>query len=149
MNSPKESQNKTTQTEGDNKTNSPLNDIASQFIETKEVNVEKLLPTQNVEKLLPTQTDINLKIQQKQEETRSELATFLVKILYRTLIGSFVLVAGLIVASITVEEKKADSLAKNTTLVKDLITYLLTAQTGLIGTALGFYFGSQTNNKSD
>ena len=142
MNSPEESQNKTTQTEGENKTNSPLNDIASQFIETKEVNVEKLLPTQ---------TDVSSKILEKQEETRSQLATFLLCILAGTLIGSFTLVAGLTILPIVIDfdEKKAKSLSENRVLLKDLVTFVYTAQTGLIGTALGFYFGSQTNNKSD
>jgi hypothetical protein len=34
----------------------------------------------------------------------------------------------------------------NSQLVKDLITFLITSQTGLLGTALGFYFGSRTNH---
>ena len=43
-------------------------------------------------------------------------------------------------------EEKQESLKENNSLVKDLITFMLTAQTGLIGTALGFYFGSRGSN---
>ncbi|MFN9841906.1 MAG: hypothetical protein ACK56Z_15035, partial [Pseudanabaena sp.] len=45
-----------------------------------------------------------------------------------------------------IDEKKVESFDKTSSLVKDLITFILTAQTGLIGTALGFYFGSRGNN---
>jgi hypothetical protein len=44
-----------------------------------------------------------------------------------------------------VDEKKNNSFDKTSALAKDLITFILTAQTGLIGTALGFYFGSKGN----
>jgi len=45
-----------------------------------------------------------------------------------------------------VDEKKVESFDRTSSLVKDLITFILTAQTGLIGTALGFYFGSRGGN---
>jgi hypothetical protein len=45
-----------------------------------------------------------------------------------------------------IDEKKSESFTKTSALVKDLITFILTAQTGLIGTALGFYFGSRGSN---
>jgi len=35
---------------------------------------------------------------------------------------------------------------KTTALVKDLITLVVTSQIGLIGSALGFYFGSRNND---
>jgi hypothetical protein len=45
-----------------------------------------------------------------------------------------------------IDEKKAGNLDKTSILVKDLITLIVTSQTGLIGSALGFYFGSRNNN---
>lgn len=85
-------------------------------------------------------------IQESQEQTRAKLATFLVTILSRTIIASFALVLGLLLISIFVDEKKTSSFDKTSSLVKDLITVILTSQIGLVGTALGFYFGSKGNS---
>ncbi len=89
------------------------------------------------------------KIEEKQEETPSQLATFLIKILAGTLTASFRLILLLTLMLGCVDEKKAEALKNNSSLVKDLITFILTAQTGLIGTALGFYFGSRDSSNSD
>jgi hypothetical protein len=45
-----------------------------------------------------------------------------------------------------ISQNQVESFNKTSSLVKDLITFILTAQTGLIGTALGFYFGSHKEN---
>lgn len=83
---------------------------------------------------------------ERQETTRSQLATFLIKILAGTLIASFSLIIILIVMSHFIDQNQVESFNKTSSLVKDLITFILTAQTGLIGTALGFYFGSHKEN---
>ena len=44
-----------------------------------------------------------------------------------------------------VDEKKSHSFDKTSSLVKDLATVIFTAQIGLVGTALGFYFGSKNS----
>ncbi len=94
----------------------------------------------------PSQVDKDLRLEERQETTRSRLATFLINILAGTLTASFTLVIILIIMSGFVDDKKAPSFDKTSTLVKDLVTFILTAQTGLIGTALGFYFGSRGGN---
>jgi hypothetical protein len=83
----------------------------------------------------------------RQETTRAWLATFLTYTLAGTITTSFILIISLVVMSgFIVDEKKTNSFDKTSALAKDLITFILTAQTGLIGTALGFYFGSKGNN---
>ncbi len=83
----------------------------------------------------------------KQEKTRAWLATFLTYTLAGTITTSFILIIGLVVMSgFFVDEKRNSSFDKTSALAKDLITFILTAQTGLIGTALGFYFGSKGNS---
>jgi hypothetical protein len=100
----------------------------------------------NIENLLPSQVDTDIKLEERQETTRSRLATFLIKILAGTLTASFGLIITLTIMSGFIDEKKLESFEKTSSLVKDLITFILTAQTGLIGTALGFYFGSRGGN---
>ncbi len=83
----------------------------------------------------------------RQETTRAWLATFLTYTLAGTITTSFILIISLVVMSgFIVDEKKNSSFDKTSALAKDLITFILTAQTGLIGTALGFYFGSKGNS---
>ncbi|MBU6229439.1 MAG: hypothetical protein KGQ93_07070 [Cyanobacteria bacterium REEB459] len=100
-----------------------------------------------IRNLLPSQVDKGLRLEERQERTRSQLAMFLIKMLAGTLGISFALVILLILMSGFVDNKeKAESFDKTSALVKDLVTFILTAQTGLIGTALGFYFGSRGSN---
>jgi hypothetical protein len=101
------------------------------------------IPTQS--KLdIPTQTP---DLRDRQETTRAWLATFLTYTLAGTITTSFILIISLVVMSgFIVDEKKNSSFDKTSALAKDLITFILTAQTGLIGTALGFYFGSKGNS---
>ncbi|PSR18460.1 hypothetical protein C8255_07355 [filamentous cyanobacterium CCP3] len=110
--------------------------------------IERFVKTQDfdIKNLLPSQIETGIKLEEKQEQTRSQLATFLIKILAGTLVASFSLIFVLIVFSAFVDERRAANLDKQNALVKDLITFILTAQTGLIGTALGFYFGSRNSN---
>ncbi len=96
--------------------------------------------------LLPSQGNTEIKLEERQEQTRAQLATTLIRILAGTLVGSFILIITLIIMSIVVDEKRAVTLEKNNTLAKDLITFIITSQTGLIGTALGFYFGSRSRD---
>lgn len=117
---------------------------SSQEIESQDIQIQEV----ETKDLLPSQSETGIKLEERQETTRSQLATYLIKILAGTLTASFGLIFILTIMSGSVDEKKAQSFEKNSSLVKDLITFILTAQTGLIGTALGFYFGSR-GNKSD
>ena len=95
---------------------------------------------------VPIAVNTGQTLEEKQEQTRSQLAGFLVKIFAGTIIGSFVLFSTLVLLTMNIDEKKAGNLDKTSILVKDLITLIVTSQTGLIGSALGFYFGSRNNN---
>ena len=106
-------------------------------------NVKDIVPTLGDKDIVPNLGDKKFNIQESQEITRAKLATFLVTILSGTIIASFALVLGLLLISIFVDEKKTSSFDKTSSLVKDLITVILTSQIGLVGTALGFYFGSK------
>lgn len=114
------------------------------------IDIRNLSPNQS--KLdVPTQSELDIPkqssdLRHKQEATRADLATRLINILSTTIIASFVLVIGLMLISIFVDEKKTSSLDKTSALAKDLITVIFTAQIGLVGTALGFYFGSKGNS---
>lgn len=116
---------------------SPNQDVIDRFVKTQEVDIGSLLPSQR---------ETGIKLEERQETTRAQLATFLIRILAGTLIASFSLVLIMILMAGFVGEEKRESLKENNSLVKDLITFMLTAQTGLIGTALGFYFGSRGNS---
>lgn len=115
----------------------PNDEMIKRYVQTQEVDIKNLLPSQ---------VETGIKLEERQETTRSQLATFLIKILAGTLTASFGLIIILTVMSGFIDEKKIESFDKTSSLVKDLITFILTAQTGLIGTALGFYFGSRGNN---
>lgn len=114
-------------------------ELISRHIESREID-----PTE-LSSLIPSVGE-KLTLSERQEVTRSKLATFLIWILAGTLTASFSLILLLIIMTTFVDERKATNLEKTSTLVKDLITFILTAQTGLIGTALGFYFGSKNND---
>jgi hypothetical protein len=109
------------------------------YVKTQEIDIKSILPSQR---------DTGIRLEERQETTRSQLATFLIRMLAGTLIASFSIIAILTVTTSLVDDKKAEIIKENNLLVKDLITLILTAQTGLIGTALGFYFGSRSG-KSD
>jgi len=103
-------------------------------------------PTQSkisTESLTPEQGD---DLQKSQEQTRAKLAKFLTYTLAGTIIASFaVIVALTIMSGFFVEEKKTSSFDKTSALAKDLIVTILTSQIGLVGTAIGFYFGSKSS----
>jgi hypothetical protein len=125
------------------KQNTELPEIYSEmmgnYVKTQEIDIKSILPSQR---------DTGIRLEERQETTRSQLATFLIRMLAGTLIASFSIIAILTVTTSLVDDKKAEIIKENNLLVKDLITLILTAQTGLIGTALGFYFGSRSG-KSD
>ncbi len=108
--------------------------------------ISNLSPTQSkisTESLTPEQGD---DLQKSQEQTRAKLAKFLTYTLAGTIIASFaVIVALTIMSGFFVEEKKTSSFDKTSALAKDLIVTILTSQIGLVGTAIGFYFGSKSS----
>ena len=128
------------------------NPISSESIDENPSILDVISSTKNIDEipsiddLSPSTENTNNTIEEQQEQTRSQLANFLVKIFAGTIIGSFVLFSTLVLFSINIDEKKAGNLDKTSILVKDLITLIITSQTGLIGYALGFYFGSRNNN---
>jgi len=114
---------------------------------TKKISTSDLNPIQSnkpdIQSINPNQSPT---LPDRQETTRAWLATFLTYTLAGTITTSFILIISLVVMSgFVVDEKKNNSFDKTSALAKDLITFILTAQTGLIGTALGFYFGSKGN----
>ncbi|MEG3436192.1 hypothetical protein V0288_03595 [Pannus brasiliensis CCIBt3594] len=99
----------------------------------------------------PTSPDIPSEktIADKKDNTRPPIATSLIRLLWTTLIASFSAIAVLTVSSFIldiIDREKAEQFEKTISLVKDLIALIWTAQTGLIGTAIGFYFGSKSGN---
>jgi hypothetical protein len=52
---------------------------------------------------------------------------------------------GLVILSIFIDEKKSTSFDKTSSLVKESITVIFTAQISIVATAIGFYFGSKSN----
>lgn len=77
----------------------------------------------------------------KREDTRSKLATILITILVGTYIFSFLVMLIVIIVPVDQNEEKE----QRYTYSKDVISLLITTQTGLIGAVLGFYFGSNRN----
>ena len=96
------------------------------------------LPTIKDEVVIPYTNDIP----QRQETTRAKLANFLILTFATTIGASFMLVVALIVVSVFIDEKNINSFDKTSALAKDLIALILASEAGLIGTVLGFYFGS-------
>ena len=80
-------------------------------------------------------------ITQQQEQTRSWLAKTLVRTLMGTIVLTFILVGTEMV--LEVSGKNVDN--KD---LRGIITLIWTSETALIGTALGFYFGSQNSDNS-
>lgn len=124
--------------------NLPSEEMIKRYVQTQEVDIQ----TQEVDiqNLLPSQAETGVRLEERQETTRSQLAIFLIQILAGTLTASFGLIIMLTVMSGFIDERRLESFDQTSSLVKDLVTFILTAQTGLIGTALGFYFGSRGSN---
>ena len=80
-------------------------------------------------------------IPRQQEQTRGWLAKTLVKTLIGTVAATFVVI---------LVDKVLVALEKNTENqgLREIITLIWTSETALIGTALGFYFGSQNSDNS-
>ncbi|AFY74425.1 hypothetical protein Syn7502_02443 [Synechococcus sp. PCC 7502] len=77
----------------------------------------------------------------KREDTRSNLAWWLYGLLAASYIGAFVIM-GLV---IFLPLDKTEDRKERYTYTKDILSLLITTQTGLIGAVLGFYFGSNRN----
>ncbi|WP_286396712.1 hypothetical protein [Pseudanabaena mucicola] len=79
-----------------------------------------------------------------QEETRARLAKWLVRGFVATIVGIFLIILidkiFYYSASDTTKEK-----IKDQTGTKDLVSLILTAQSSLVGAAIGFYFGLREN----
>jgi hypothetical protein len=79
-----------------------------------------------------------------QEDTRSDLAKWLVRGFVATIVGIFLIILidkiFYYSASDTTKEK-----IKDQTGTKDLVSLILTAQSSLVGAAIGFYFGIREN----
>jgi hypothetical protein len=103
-----------------------------------EIQNRDFLPTMKDEVGIPYANDIP----QRQETTRAKLANFLILTFAITIGASFMLVVALIVVSVFIDEKNINSFDKTSALAKDLIALILASEAGLIGTVLGFYFGS-------
>ncbi len=103
----------------------------------------------------------DLDIGQQRETTRSSLALWLIRIFAGTYVFCFILIT---ILTFPWEEKNSPNVSEvddklenikkekrqeRYTYSKDMITILLTTQTGIIGTALGFYFGSKEDNKKE
>lgn len=76
------------------------------------------------------------------ENTRSGLANKLLYSLIGSYISSFIILIAVITYPVDNQEEKSEIY----TYSKDIMTLLISTQTGLVGTALGFYFGSRNEN---
>ena len=80
-------------------------------------------------------------IPRQQEQTRGWLAKTLVKTLIGTVAATFVVI--LVDKALVAFEKNTENQG-----LREIITLIWTSETALIGTALGFYFGSQNSDNS-
>ena len=82
----------------------------------------------------------------RREDTRSQIAGRFLYILISTYLLSFLTMIGVLTMPFFVssnQEVRNDSY----TYTKDIISLLITTQTGLVGSIIGFYFGSDLNSK--
>ncbi|NEO28231.1 MAG: hypothetical protein F6K03_15455, partial [Kamptonema sp. SIO4C4] len=80
----------------------------------------------------------------KREDTRSKLANILMYILAGTYVAAIVVMMSVILLPAVENDERTQRYAYS----KDVLSLLITTQTGLIGAVLGFYFGSSRNNSS-
>ncbi len=85
--------------------------------------------------------DLSLDLNKEIEKTRSKLANRLLYLLIGTYIACFVTLG----LAVFIPVKDNEDKSERYTYTKDIVTLLITTQTGLVGTALGFYFGSRNN----
>lgn len=86
---------------------------------------------------------VDIPIPVRQEITRSELAKWLVMSFVGTVAGVFVLILFDKVYYISASDSAKDKMKDQQTGTKDLISLVLTAQSSLVGAAIGFYFGTR------
>lgn len=104
-------------------------------IQIKPVNPDEFEKNLSEEEIRNLDHDLNKDI----EKTRSGLANKLLSLLISTYIGSFIILIAIIIYPVDNQEEKSEIY----TYSKDIMTLLISTQTGLVGTALGFYFGSR------
>lgn len=80
-------------------------------------------------------------IPQKQEQTRSWLAKALVTTLMGTIVLTFTFVGTEMLLKVSGKDVETQDF-------REILTLVLTSETALVGTALGFYFGSQNSDES-
>jgi len=79
----------------------------------------------------------------KREDTRSNLANWLIWLLVGTYLVTFL--CTLCVMFIPINQNDLEERDKRYTYTKDIFALLITTQTGLVGSVIGFYFGSNQN----
>jgi hypothetical protein len=77
-----------------------------------------------------------------QEETRSDLAKFLIYGFAATIAGVFAIILIDKISYYSAKDEMKEKI-KDQTGTKDLITLVLTTQSTLVGAAIGFYFGTR------
>lgn len=106
-------------------------DKIQNFSESKVDYFEESIPLKSAVK-----TEVVVDLRTEQEKTRAWLAKGLLIIFGSTIsaIFLFILIAIVFPTTVNIED------------LKDLLTLILTSEVGIIGTALGFYFGNQSKS---
>jgi len=86
------------------------------------------------------------KIAKQREDTRSVLAERFLWILIGTYTLSFITMLGVLLTPIFTQINK-ELRDESYVYTKDIISILITTQTGLVGSIMGFYFGSSSDSK--
>lgn len=82
-------------------------------------------------------------LRRQREKTRGTLASRLLWLIIGTAFGSFLLVAVDLVSNLS-DEQQSDL---DTDFASDVITLLITTQSTLAGSAIGFYFGNKQSDE--
>ncbi len=96
---------------------------------------------ENTEERLRSPT-VSPPLEVRQATNSFKLARFLLWILVATLIAGFSLILTLVILSIFIDAQELEAFTRTSILVKDVLILVLMTQMLLIGTVLGFYFGS-------
>ena len=95
--------------------------------------------------IAPRKSPLKPTIAERQEETRGDLAKGLIGILRLTIIFFFLLIVADRIVSASIFSASGQKYEYNSSESKEITTLILTSLTGLVGTALGFYFGSRNS----
>jgi len=115
---------------------------------TVSLDIDKLTEGLETKQVSETTSDslfplVHMDIPTRQEITRSELAKWLVISFVSTMAGIFALILFDKTYYIFASDSAKDKLKDQQTGTKDLISLVLTAQSSLVGAAIGFYFGTR------